>query len=256
MKKAIMLFSISVFFIVSICFYKNNSENNLEVLNINKDIMNDYEDIIIKKGNNDEKVIALTFDDGPDKDYTPQILDILKENNVKATFFVVGENVKSNSDIIKRQYQEGHEIGNHTFTHINVSKNGYNEIYKEINNTQKLVKDVIGIEPKIFRPPYRAISKPMCNIVKENNMNIVLWSDLDSRDWSNPGTYYIVDTITSKVKNGTIILLHDYNKLRNKKSQTIQALEIVIPKLKEMGYKFVTVSELIENLDKEQTMQK
>lgn len=256
MKKAIMLFSISVFFIVSICFYKYNSENNLEVLNINKDIMNDYEDIIIKKGNNDEKVIALTFDDGPDKDYTPQILDILKENNVKATFFVVGENVKSNSDIIKRQYQEGHEIGNHTFTHINVSKNGYNEIYKEINNTQKLVKDVIGIEPKIFRPPYRAISKPMCNIVKENNMNIVLWSDLDSRDWSNPGTYYIVDTITSKVKNGTIILLHDYNKLRNKKSQTIQALEIVIPKLKEMGYKFVTVSELIENLDKEQTMQK
>ena len=256
MKKAIMLFSISVFFIISICFYKYNSENNLEVLNINKDIMNDYEDIIIKKGNNDEKVIALTFDDGPDKDYTPQILDILKENNVKATFFVVGENVKSNSDIIKRQYQEGHEIGNHTFTHINVSKNGYNEIYKEINNTQKLVKDVIGIEPKIFRPPYRAISKPMCNIVKENNMNIVLWSDLDSRDWSNPGTYYIVDTITSKVKNGTIILLHDYNKLRNKKSQTIQALEIVIPKLKEMGYKFVTVSELIENLDKEQTMQK
>ena len=129
-------------------------------------------------------------------------------------------------------------------------------IYKEINNTQQAVKKVIGEEPKLFRPPYRAISKAMCNIVKEKDMNIVLWSNLDPRDWSNPGVYYIVDTITSKVQNGTIILLHDYNNLRNKKSQTVQALEIVIPKLKEMGYKFVTVSELIENLEKEQTMQK
>ena len=122
-------------------------------------------------------------------------------------------------------------------------------IYKEINNTQQAVKKVIGEEPKLFRPPYRAISKAMCNIVKEKDMNIVLWSNLDPRDWSNPGVYYIVDTITSKVQN-------DYNNLRNKKSQTVQALEIVIPKLKEMGYKFVTVSELIENLEKEQTMQK
>ena len=256
MKRVIILFSIALFLISCIYFYKYNNENNLETLNISQDIMNDYEDIIIKKGNNDKKIIALTFDDGPDKDYTPQILDILKKNDVKATFFVVGENVKLNSEIIKRQYDEGHEIGNHTFTHINVSKNGYDNIYKEINNTQKLVKDIIGIEPKIFRPPYRAISKSMCNIVKEKNMNIVLWSDLDSRDWSNPGTYYIVDTITSKIQNGTIILLHDYNKLRTKKSQTIQALEIVIPKLKENGYKFVTVSELIKELDKDKTVEK
>ena len=256
MKKVIIKFSIVLLLIGGIYFYKYNNENSLEALNINKDIMNDYEDIIIKKGNDDKKVIALTFDDGPDKDYTTKILDILKKNNVKATFFVVGENVQWNRDIIKRQYDEGHEIGNHTFTHINVSKNGYNDIYKEISNTQQLIKDIIGIEPKLFRPPYRAISKPMCNIVKEKNMNIVLWSDLDSRDWSNPGTYYIVDTITSKVQNGTIILLHDYNKLRSKKSQTIQALEIVIPKLKEMGYKFVTVSELIENIEKNQIMQK
>ena len=175
---------------------------------------------------------------------------------MKATFFLVGENIERNADIVAREVEEGHEIGNHTFTHINVSKKGYNDIYKEINNTQQAVKKVIGEEPKLFRPPYRAISKAMCNIVKEKDMNIVLWSNLDPRDWSNPGVYYIVDTITSKVQNGTIILLHDYNNLRNKKSQTVQALEIVIPKLKEMGYKFVTVSELIENLEKEQTMQK
>ena len=161
-----------------------------------------------------------------------------------------------NKKIIKREYEEGHEIGNHTYTHINVSKNGYNKIRKEIGDTQEAVKSVTGVYPKTFRPPYRAISRDMCEIVKQKDMNIVLWSNLDPRDWSNPGVYYIVDTITSKVQNGTIILLHDYNNLRNKKSQTVQALEIVIPKLKEMGYKFVTVSELIENLEKEQTMQK
>ena len=256
MKKIIIQFSVALLLITGIYVYKYNNEKDLEVSNISQDIMNDYEDIIIKHGNEDEKVIALTFDDGPDKDFTPQVLDILKKNNVKATFFVVGENVEWNAEILKRQHEEGHEIGNHTFTHINVSKKGYNDIYKEINNTQQAVKKVIGEEPKLFRPPYRAISKAMCNIVKEKDMNIVLWSNLDPRDWSNPGVYYIVDTITSKVQNGTIILSHDYNNLRNKKSQTVQALEIVIPKLKEMGYKFVTVSELIENLEKEQTMQK
>jgi len=256
MKKVIIQFFIALVLISGIYIYKYNNEKELEALSTSKDIVNDYEDIIIKRGSSDEKIIALTFDDGPDKDYTPQVLDILKKYNVKATFFVVGENVEWNSKILKRQYEEGHEIGNHTFTHINVSKKGYDEIYKEINSTQQLVKDIIGIEPKLFRPPYRAISKAMCNIVKEKDMNVVLWSNLDPRDWSNPGTNYIVNIITSKVQNGTIILLHDYNNLRTEKSQTIQALDIVIPKLKEMGYKFVTVSELIENLDKDQTMKK
>ena len=169
---------------------------------------------------------------------------------------VVGENVGWNPEILKREYEEGHEIGNHTFTHINVSKKGYEDIYKEINDTQQAVKKVIGKEPTLFRPPYRALSKNMCSIVKQKDMNVVLWSNLDPRDWSNPGVNYIVNTITSKVDNGTIILLHDYNNLRNKRSQTIQALEIIIPKLKAMGYKFVTVSELIEHLEKEQSIQK
>ena len=256
MKKISILLSIGLFLIIGIYTYRQSMNEDLEVLSISNDIINDYKDIIIKSGNNDEKVIALTFDDGPDRDFTPQVLDILKKNDVKATFFVVGENVEWNPEILKRQYNEGHEIGNHTFTHINVSKKGYDDIYKEINNTQQAIKKVIGEEPKLFRPPYRAISKSMCNIVKEKDMNIILWSNLDPRDWSNPGVDYIVDTIMSKVQNGTIILLHDYNNLRNKKSQTIQALDIIIPKLKEMGYRFVKVSELINNLEKDKTMQK
>lgn len=260
MKKNWIIGCLSVLIIVTIFFIKNDNLKSTETLNIenynyetNNDIGRDYEDIIIKKGNEDEKIIALTFDDGPDEVFTPQVLDILKKNDVKATFFLVGENLKQNKEIVKRQFEEGHEIGNHTYTHINVAKSGYDKVYEEITKTQEEIKQIIGVEPKLFRPPYRAMSRHMCDIVKNKNMNIILWSNLDPRDWSNPGVYSIVNTIESKVGNGNIILLHDYNNLRNSKSQTIQALESVIPYLKEQGYKFVTISELIENLDKKET---
>lgn len=255
MKKILYVVSALLLMVIGLYSYSKEENQTKETLNLKEDIINDYEDIIIKKGNDDEKMIALTFDDGPDEDFTPQILDILKKYDVKATFFVVGEKVDWNAELLKREYEEGHEIGNHTFTHINVSKRGYEEIDKEINDTQKAIKNVIGEEPKLFRPPYRAISKDMCSIVKSKDMNIILWSNLDPRDWSNPGVYYIVNTITSKVENGNIVLLHDYNNLRNSKSQTIQALDVVIPRLKEMGYKFVTVSQLIDHIDKDHPTQ-
>lgn len=260
MKKLTLIVFLYLIFIASL-FYLNRNEYKEAMsiddntINISNDILNDYDDIIIKHGNSEEKLIALTFDDGPDKDFTPQVLDILKKNDIKATFFVVGENVGWNPEILKREYEEGHAIGNHTFTHINVAKRDYSEVDKEINKTQEAIKKVIGKEPSLFRPPYRAISREMCSIAKSKNMDIVLWSDLDPRDWSNPGVDYIVDTIMSKVKNGTIILLHDYNNLRNKRSQTVQALDIVIPKLKEKGYKFVTVPELIENMNDKYNIQ-
>ena len=254
MKKIILILGV---LLIATVGYSINSQTlkDKEIGTFNyssSDIMKDYEDIIIKKGNDDQKVVALTFDDGPDEVYTPQVLDILKKYDVKATFFLVGENIERNADIVAREVEEGHEIGNHTYTHINVAKNGYNEIYNEIIKTQDIIKKITGEEPKLFRPPYRAISKNMCDIIKNKNMNIVLWSNLDPRDWSNPGVYYIVDTIDTKVENGNIILLHDYNKVRCSKSQTVQALDSIIPKLKEKGYKFVTVSELINHLDKKE----
>lgn len=249
MKKILYMIPVLLLLIVGIYSYNKNNISNKEVMNLNQDILNDYEDIIIKHGNDEEKLIALTFDDGPDKDFTPQVLDILKENNVKATFFVVGEMVSWSPEILKREYEEGHEIGNHTFTHINVAKRSYSEINKEINQTQEAIKKVTGKEPSLFRPPYRAISRDMCTIAKDKNMNIVLWSNLDPRDWSNPGVNYIVETIMNKVQNGTIILLHDYNNTRNSTTQTIQALKVVVPKLKAQGYKFVTVSELIDQMN-------
>ncbi|CZR98109.1 MULTISPECIES: polysaccharide deacetylase family protein [Clostridioides] len=256
MKKVIWGICICLLSLVGVYTYNHNQDNLKETYSLSDSKISDYEDVIIKKGNDDEKVIALTFDDGPDEVFTPQVLDILKKNDVKATFFVVGEKVEYNKKLLKRQYDEGHEIGNHTFTHINVAKNSYGKVEKEITDTQNAVKNVIGVEPKIFRPPYRAMSKSVCDIIVSKRMNIILWSNLDPRDWSNPGVGSIINTILTKVQNGNIILLHDYNNKRNDKSQTIQALEVVIPKLKEKGYKFVTISELIAHLDKNEQVQK
>ena len=249
MRKTIYALILGAIVLIGISI-KNIYTKDIEVGVLEKTSKNDYEDLIIKCGNTDEKLIALTFDDGPDEDFTPQILDILKKYNVKATFYVIGQKVQYNKKIIKRQHEEGHEIGNHTYTHINVSKNGYNKIKKEIGDTQSAVKSVTGVYPKTFRPPYRAISKDMCDIIKEKDMNIVLWSYVDARDWESPGVCSIVKSIESGIQNGCIILLHDYNKIRAPKSQTIEALDIIIPNLLEKGYKFVTISQLIEHLEK------
>lgn len=242
----VVIFAVIVLMGISI---SNITNKSVETSKFDDLAYKDYEDLIIKYGNTDEKVIALTFDDGPDEVFTPQILDILKKYNVKATFFVIGQKVQYNKNIVKREFNEGHEIGNHTFTHINVSKNGFNKIQKEIIDTQSIIKSVTGVYPKIFRPPYRAISKDMCEVIKQNDMNIVLWSYVDARDWSSPGASSIVRSIEDGIQNGCIVLLHDYNRIRTPKSQTVEALEIMIPDLLQKGYKFVTVSELIEHLE-------
>ncbi|MEG0050851.1 MAG: polysaccharide deacetylase family protein [Terrisporobacter sp.] len=250
MRKTVYVVIFSMMILMGISIY-NHINRSSETSIFNNYNIDDYEDLIIKNGNGNEKILALTFDDGPDEVFTPQILDILKKYNVKATFFVMGEKVQYNKKIIKREFDEGHEIGNHTYTHINVSKQSYNTILKEITNTQEAIKSVTGTQPKVFRPPYRSVSRDMCKIIKDKDMNIVLWSYVDAKDWQSPGAYSIVKSIEDGVQNGCIILLHDYNKIRNSKSETVEALEIMIPDLLKKGYKFVTVSELIEHLEKD-----
>ncbi|QEZ69940.1 polysaccharide deacetylase family protein [Paraclostridium bifermentans] len=243
MKKLI----IPIFFLIlALGIFNMPKSNESEVFNNKNNISKKYEDIIIKRGSDQKKVIALTFDDGPDEDFTPQILDILKKNNAKATFFVVGQKVGWNPEIVKRAFDEGHEIGNHTFTHINVCNNSPEKLNSEIIKTQEIIKKVTGKEPTWFRPPYRAINESLFNLMKSKDMKVVLWSDFDARDWSNPGVGNIISTIEKNAKNGSIVLLHDYNSIRNDKSQTIKALECIIPELQKQGYEFVTISDLVK----------
>jgi len=200
---------------------------------------------LISHGSKKQKVIALTFDDGPHPQYTPEILDLLNKYDVKATFFVLGKFAEQYPDIIKRQAIEGHEIGNHTYSHIDVKKVSMEKFEEEFQKTQQIIFSLTGIEPKVFRPPYGFYNEKIISIPNNQGCNVVLWSSRqDSKDWSNPGIDKIVNTILSQIENGDIILLHD--NVYHDQSQTIEALKIVLPELKNRGYKFVTMSELIK----------
>lgn len=201
---------------------------------------------VFSKGSNEKKAIALSFDDGPHPRYTDEILDILKEYNIKATFFVLGLHAESYPDIILRQVEEGHEIGNHSYSHINMKKATKKAIKEEYDRTQEIIYSITKTKPKLFRPPYGNYNNEVVEVVSSDDSTIVLWTFYqDSKDWSNPGVEVIVNTTITKAQGGDIILFHDY--VYHKESHTVEALKILIPKLIDKGYYFVTVSDLMES---------
>ena len=193
--------------------------------------------ISIKKKNidYDKKVVALTFDDGPSK-YTEKILDILKKYDACATFFVVGNKVEFYSDQLKRMLKEGSEIGNHSYSHKWLNRLTKEEFQEEINKTQKAIKKETGFTPKLFRPTYGGYSDKLKTYT---DLTFVLWT-VDSSDWKVKNTEKILNNILPNIQDGSIILMHDNH------SYAVKALDDVIKKLKEEGYQFVTVSELLE----------
>ncbi len=184
----------------------------------------------------EEKVMALTFDDGPDPLYTGYILDVLKEKNVKATFFVLGESAKNNPELLLRARQEGHEIGNHGYSHTYTPS----KFVQELIRTDEVLQEVLQERTAFYRPPGGVISNAVLAGVKEQGHILTLWS-IDSRDWVNPGPAQIVQNVVNNSFPGGIILLHDGGE---KREQTIRALGPIIDRLREQGYRFVTVSEL------------
>lgn len=183
-----------------------------------------------------EKVVALTFDDGPDPLYTGFVLDVLKEKNVKATFFILGENAEQNPDLLQRISVEGHEIGNHGYSHSYTSS----QFVRELVRTDEIVYQAIRQHTLFYRPPGGIVSKSVVEGVKDQGHVLTLWS-IDSKDWRNPGPTRIVQNVVKSSFPGAIILLHDGGE---KREQTIQALASIIDQLKQLGYRFVTVSEL------------
>ncbi len=188
------------------------------------------------------KKIALTFDDGPHYKYTEQILDILKKYDVKATFFTVGELAVKYPELVMREYSEGHEIGNHTFSHLKMKDMSCAELKNEILSTGTLIENITGKMPVLFRPPEGVLSDCQKQTVADCGYSIILWS-VDTRDWAHTPVAKIVKNVMKNTSNGSIILCHDFI---GKNSPTPEALEEFIPKLKENGYEFVTVSELID----------
>lgn len=189
----------------------------------------------------DDKVVALTFDDGPDTRYTTAILDILKEKDVKATFFVVGLQVSKNPDILKRIVDEGHAIGNHTNNHKDMSKLKKEEILEELTTADAAIKKAVGYTPTMFRAPYGAVSDTLKNVLKANDRELVGWS-VDTRDWAGTSAADMRKMIKKETKPGGIILMHCFGSKHIK--NTVQALPGVIDDLVEMGYSFVTADQL------------
>ena len=181
-----------------------------------------------------ENVVALTFDDGPGQS-TEKLLDGLKERNVKATFFLVGENIEGNEEIVKRMYDEGHLIGNHTFSHVQLTAVSEGKALEEVNETNEAIKAITGVRPYYIRPPYGMLSSCMA---EEIDMQSVLWT-VDPEDWNTSDCGAVVRHVVKNAKNGDIILMHDIFD-----SSVTAALEIV-DRLKEKGYVFVTADQLI-----------
>ncbi len=185
--------------------------------------------------------VALTFDDGPHPRYTPQILDILKEYGVNATFFSVGSNAENYPSLIRRIHEEGHELGNHTHNHFHVAKLSCEQLCADIESAQQVLERLGDTEIRFFRPPEGVCTEDVKSYCDQRGMTIVLWS-VDTRDWAHTPVWEICENVKSNVKDGSIILMHDFI---GKNSPTPAALRRIIPMLQELGYEFVTVSRLL-----------
>lgn len=185
-------------------------------------------------------MIALTFDDGPHPRYTLQILEILKEYQITATFFVIGINAVNYPTAMKALIESGCEIGNHTYNHRTLDK-GKEHALDEIKKCEEQIAENIDFDVKLLRPPQGKLNAETISAANELDYNIILWS-IDTLDWAHNSPQNIAKTVISSVKGGDIILMHDYV---SGGSTTCEALRMIIPTLMAQGYEFVTVSELI-----------
>ncbi len=187
----------------------------------------------------DGPYIAMTFDDGPSEKLTPKLLDLLAAHHIKATFFVIGQNAAAHPQILARMIREGHEIGNHSWSHPNLAKMSDEAVRRELRKTDDAIFAGAGVHPTLMRPPYGSITARQKRwIHDEFGYRIILW-EVDPLDWKRPGPSVITNRIVRETHNGAIVLSHDIH------AGTIAAMPATFTALQEKGFKFVTVSELI-----------
>ena len=187
----------------------------------------------------DGPYIAMTFDDGPSATLTPKLLDLLAAHHIKATFFVIGENVAEHPEVVARAAREGHEIGNHSWSHPNFGKMSDESVRRQLQQTDDAIKNATGKRPTLMRPPYGSITaREKRWIHDEFGYDIILW-DVDPYDWKRPGPAVVRARILKETRPGSIVLSHDIH------PGTIEAMPSTFDELEAKGFKFVTVSELI-----------
>lgn len=206
--------------------------SNNSVSRINKTNY-EYDVVINRKIDKSKKMIALTFDDGPNYN-TSKVIDVLNKYDIKATFFVLGSRAINNKDILKKMADSGMEIGNHTYNHLLLTKYDENKIRSEIEDTSEVIYSATKKRTKLLRPSYGSVNN---KIKKVANMPIIIW-DIDTLDWKYHNSKRITSRVVNKVRDGDIILMHDIY------SASLNALSNIIPILQDNGYEFVTIDEL------------
>jgi polysaccharide deacetylase family sporulation protein PdaB len=198
-------------------------------------------------GDSLEKKVALTFDDGPNEPYTSEVLKILKDNNIRATFFLVGENVATYPEAARAVVAAGHAIGNHSYDHRNLLTRTNAQVRAEILKTEEIIQDATGVKTTLFRPPYGDKDTLTLQQTRKLGYIMVEWS-VSAEDWRKPGPEKIVKNVMKRIHSGDIILMHDGDKWRHgsDRSQTVQALPMIIAQLRQEGYEFVTIPELLK----------
>lgn len=191
--------------------------------------------MVSEKRPNGAKCVALTFDDGPNKECTKDLLDGLAARGAKATFFLMGENIPGNEDLVRRMKEEGHLIGNHSYRHIQLTKAGSKAVCDAVDQTSRMIEEITGERPQYLRPPYGDWNEDLeCKV----DMTTVLWS-VDSLDWKLQNRQKIVKRVLKDVKDGDIILMHDIF------PTSVEAALEIIDTLTPQGYTFVTVDEVL-----------
>lgn len=185
--------------------------------------------------------VALTFDDGPDPVYTPQVLNKLKKHGVKATFFLLGENAERYPEIVKRIVNEGHIVGNHTYNHPNLNKIDDKQYHEQMLKTEKILQKLTGYSPKFFRPPYGIINENQMKWATEQNFIIIQWS-VDTLDWKGLNAQEITNKVLGNAFPGSILLQHTAP--GGKLQGSVDALDRFIPDLTSNGARFVTLPKM------------
>ena len=186
------------------------------------------------------KTIALTFDDGPGP-YTEKLLDILDKYDAKATFFLIGSKVSARANTLRRMQSRGHQLGNHSWSHPELNKVSAEQLASEIDQTNNAIKQAVGTKPNIIRPPYGAFNRAVLEQFRQRGMSAVVWS-VDTRDWADRNSEIVCSRAVAGARNGAVILMHDIH------PTSVNAVPCILNSLKQQGYSFVTVQNLIGDM--------
>ncbi|MDQ6825032.1 MAG: polysaccharide deacetylase family protein [Candidatus Eremiobacteraeota bacterium] len=194
-----------------------------------------------------QKVVALTFDDGPNPPYTNEIVDYLRAHHAVATFFVVGSAVARFPDVVRAEVRNGDALGNHTWDHAHLVLESSAHIARELQRTDAIIQSVAGVQTRLFRPPFGARDYRIIRVAHRLGYTVVMWSVPLPHDWSQPPPQVIRDRVLRYVKDGSIIVLHDGNRGRGgNRKNTVEATKLIVDELQRRGYRLVTVPELLQ----------